>query len=559
MVTVAKNKPPRSNPLTTHVIPPTTIPPGSIVDAYLRDSGGLKQDRSITRQLEALTEYCKQHNFILRTPYQDAAKSGTTTAGRDNFLRMVADYEIPANRPKALLIWNYARFARDVDDSQLYKAIIRKWGVVIHSLTDDVPEGRFGRLIEMLIEISNEDKAKQTAIDASDGLRSIVQQGAMPGTPPAGFKREPILTTNYRTGEKRTNHRWVPDPDWIPRIKQAFAMKAAGASLIQIHNQTHIYTAINSYRTFFQNELYIGILHFGKHTIDGYCPPIIDPETWINVQKILALHAARQHVSSPTSIHPRRKNSATYLLSGISYCAKCKSPLWGMSSGQRDGSYYRRYACTRAKRNRNCDLQPIPAEALEKNVIEKLTAFFEDPYNLQSLLEEDRKYIEDSASKSKALAKDIQKQITALRRSIANITEAIAQRGHSKAMLAKLSDLETQEVTLQSQLNSAKTNIPTSDPPFTEEEIIFFSKRLVSRLQSKDPAIVRNVLLGTIHQVIVDRTPNNIIGIIQIHSPHESLPPPNTPEGIFGGGAREAGGGGIITASISPTPVGALF
>ncbi len=42
---------------TNYVPPPATLQPGLIVDAYLRDSGGEKQDRSVARQLEAIKLY----------------------------------------------------------------------------------------------------------------------------------------------------------------------------------------------------------------------------------------------------------------------------------------------------------------------------------------------------------------------------------------------------------------------------------------------------------------------------------------------------------------------
>lgn len=154
-------------------------------------------------------------------------------------------------------------------------------------------------------------------------------------------------------------------------------MKASGDTLIQIHKATHIHNSLNSYRTFFLNKLYIGVLVFGDLTIEHYCDPMIDIETWEKVQKIPTLHTNREHVLSPTHLHPRRKSEkATYLLSGLVVCAKCRSPLFGMTSSQRNGSYYRRYACTRRSRRRDCDLTPIPANALEKEVLQSITVFF---------------------------------------------------------------------------------------------------------------------------------------------------------------------------------------
>jgi hypothetical protein len=56
----------------------------------------------------------------------DEAESGKSTAGREDFNRMVECYEIPANRPAGLILWNYARFARDIDDAQFNKNRMRQ-------------------------------------------------------------------------------------------------------------------------------------------------------------------------------------------------------------------------------------------------------------------------------------------------------------------------------------------------------------------------------------------------------------------------------------------------
>ena len=98
------------------------------------------------------------------------------------------------------------------------------------------------------------------------------------------------------------------------------------------------------------------------------------------------------------------------------------------------------------------------------------------------------------------------------------------------------------------------TEIPTAPPPLTIEEITFLSKRLVARLQCKDSSTTRNILLGTISQVLIDRTPKEAFGLINIYAPKVN-PPPNIGEAVFGGG--QGGGSGIITASTPLHPVGA--
>jgi len=42
-------------------------------------------------------------------------------------MRMMEHYKHITNRPVALLLWNYARFARDIDDAQFHKNTPQIW------------------------------------------------------------------------------------------------------------------------------------------------------------------------------------------------------------------------------------------------------------------------------------------------------------------------------------------------------------------------------------------------------------------------------------------------
>ncbi len=537
----------------SYLPPPSTLPPGSIVDSYRRDSGGSRQDKSTDQQLTEIEAFCKRHGLIHRHKFVDDAKSGGSTIARDDFNRMIEEYATPANRPNGLLLWNYARFARDIDDAQFNKIRLRQWGIIIHSFNDQIPEGDYGRVIEFLIDVANEEKRKQTSVDAKRGLKDLVEKyGCMPGTPPRGFKRTPVDLGPRRDKSQHIVHRWEPDPELIPRIKKAFEMKAAGDTLIQIHKETRLYNAINSYRTFFENELYIGILRFGDLTIENYCEPMIDLPTWKVVQTLLTRHSNRQHIHAPNSLHPRRKSElANYLLTGIVYCGRCKSPLWGMSSQQRNGSYYLRYACTKRQRRLECDLQPIPARTLEKEVVKEIIHFFESPQNIRELIELDRQQADQLIEKNKAAAKEIQKEINTLRRSITNITTAISESGHSKALLTKLKLLEEQETDLQSRLQNVKTQTPAVIPPLTENEIGLLSQSLLTRLTSPDPATLRRVLLTTIHSVIIDRNGPRAFGLVNIkRHPRDSKTPAEDNPAITASSITNPAGAPLQTRSI---------
>src|SRR5688500_5177475 len=104
--------------------PPPGLPARSRVWAYLRDSGGPSQEQSIDQQEREIIAYCKRYGLILVKVFRDVARSGGSVIGREEFMSMIDLSEDLKLRPQALLIWNFARFARDYNDFVYYKATL---------------------------------------------------------------------------------------------------------------------------------------------------------------------------------------------------------------------------------------------------------------------------------------------------------------------------------------------------------------------------------------------------------------------------------------------------
>ena len=494
--------------------PPSTLPKGSTVWAYLRDSGGENQDRSIPRQLEVIQTYCAKHRLQLIHVYKDEARSGTTTAGRDGFLRMIDTSEQKEGNPAGLLLWSFSRFGRNMDDAQFFKSRLRRNGIIIHSLTDQIPEGHYSRFVETLIDISNEERSRQTSIDARDGLRSLVMQKAVPGTPPRGFKRTPIMTVNPRTGEQRKRHQWVPDPKSMRRVRKAFQMRAAGASLKEIHAHTRLFASVNSYKSFFTNKLYIGILEFGDIIVADYCKPVIDMDIWNAVQKRIEEYSQQQF----KKLHPRR-TSSSYLLSGHTVCARCDSPMNG-NTVLRKGSASRDegYRCSRSKRRAGCDAGRISGRKLEALVLDTLVEFVLKPDNLSAIQEIAIENQQQGETERLArIAERIQDR-SAVSRKIANITRAIAEAGHSDALLEDLRRLEADMVVIKKDLD--RLDVPIQPVPrLTTPQIETASKRLIQRLTSGSLADRRQALRGIVESIRAERVGRKIYALITYYYP----------------------------------------
>lgn len=499
--------------------PPATLPPGSTVWAYLRDSGGPTQERSVQQQREMLIEYCNQHKLILsRSPFEDVHKSGGTVQGRDNFDYMIS-LSATSEKPNGLLIWNFARFSRGGPyDAQLYKSILRHRGIVIHSLTDKIPEGEFGPVIEAIIDVANKQKKDEASAGAWRGLRHNVKQGAVPGTPPLGFIRTPIKTINAE-GVERMAHRWDPDPAYKHRINKAFQMKAKGESLASIHKEIKLYNSVNSYVTFFSNPIYIGTLRYGDMVVENYCDPTVSKKLWDKVQAIMKDNAGRRYLDSKTD-HPRRKSSV-YILSGMIKCARCGSPMNGLSTPQPYGKDYRRYNCATAKNKKTCDIKPVPAEFVEKLVIENLHKFFDDPQNLINLLSILKNEQDSLGAKITQERKSLQHQLLLVRKKIANVTGILAERPKSSALLKKLDDMEAEEASILSKIEQAKSQSVSTIVIPSLEQAQKQAHKIQSDLQTKDPTFIRQTLLGVIPEVVIDRIGKEVIGKLNFyHNPY---------------------------------------
>jgi DNA invertase Pin-like site-specific DNA recombinase len=483
----------------------------------LRDSGGPNQDRSVTQQRDEVSQYCQKYNLVLiHPPFEDIHRSGGSTIGRSAFDQMLALSAREGLRPKGLLVWNFARFARDVDDSHFYKAILRKRGILIHS------EGPFGPVIETLIHVSDEQKKHEASLGARRGLRALVRQGAMPGTPPKGFKIEAVATVS-ELGVKRQAHRWVPDPELIPLIRRAWELRASGLSLAEIARQTHLYKSLNCFSTFFTNKIYIGELHYGDQVIENYCEPIIDRPTWEAVQLQVQKYAARQNVHARDHQHPRRKSSS-FLLSGLAICARCKSPLYGHNSPQKGGSTDFSYRCSGGRRKRDCALPRIPAFALEQAVIDGLQAALTDPLLMNEIYalansRQDAWQVERNRRRSEIL-----RQRTRTRSQLAHLTAAIAEAGHSRSLLEKLSALEKDLTAAETELSSLDQQVPVT--PQLPELVLASLKDLKTKLASLDLHQRQAILRQFISSVRVDRHDRHLVIQMDIYYPGKDLPTP---------------------------------
>ena len=74
------------------------------------------------------------------------------TADRPEFQRMIGLSKQKEPPFTIILVWKLSRFARNREDSILYKAMLRKHGVSVVSINEHIEDSPSGRMLEGMIE-----------------------------------------------------------------------------------------------------------------------------------------------------------------------------------------------------------------------------------------------------------------------------------------------------------------------------------------------------------------------------------------------------------------------
>src|SRR5581483_3362586 len=98
-----------------------------------------EKDLSIPAQLKALRDYALRRGWDIEREYIDEAESARS-ADRPKFQEMVAAAKQKNPPFNVILVWKLSRFARNREDSVLYKALLRRNGVDVVSINEQIDE-----------------------------------------------------------------------------------------------------------------------------------------------------------------------------------------------------------------------------------------------------------------------------------------------------------------------------------------------------------------------------------------------------------------------------------
>jgi site-specific DNA recombinase len=461
--------------------PPKSLPPGSIVIAYLRDSGGPNQEESIGQQERAITDYCREYGLILHKVYSDTA-SGRKTKKRDQFMQMFSDVMSTHEdlRPAGLLLWAFSRLSRNYAQFQRYFYTLVDFGIVVHSLTDEeIPEGLAGGVVLSVKAYSNADYSEQLSKSIKRGIADRVKEGYNNGgQAPRGYKiiREEQASTRAN-GAKRVGIRWEPDPDISPLVVLAWELRAQGIGYGEITKATggKLYKNKNSWASHFRNKSYLGIGKAGELEIPDHHTPIITWELWNAVKKIEKTMPRHGRSGDPT--HPSRIKHPS-LLSGLSFCIYCGAAMVLHTSKD-----YRSYQCGKRDRQRgykDCtQARSVNARIADRVILDTALNRILSPTFIETLLSEIQNQMVDTVQ----IDREIGTASTLLintERSITRLLSLAEETGDIKEIAIRLKQLRQERDEYTAQINRLKNERSVEMPEITPEalELVFSTWRV---------------------------------------------------------------------------------
>lgn len=301
--------------------------------AYIRVSTDDQLEYSPDSQLKVIRDYARKSGYLLPETYifLDEGISGKSARNRTAFHRVIALARSPTHPIDAILLWKFSRFARNQEEAILYKKRLAQNGVSVVSISEPLPDGPFGSLIERIIEWEDEYYSINLAQEVRRGMTEKATRGQLQATPAYGYRAE--------------NNRLVPIPEEARLVREIFRRFAAGEGYLPLAKymnalgtRTHRGNAFErrTIEYIIRNPVYIGKLRWNpsgrtkrgcwddQHLIvsEAGHQPLIDFDTWSDAQVRADLLKARSPRPCARPDAPRH-----HWLCGIVRCASCGSGL----------------------------------------------------------------------------------------------------------------------------------------------------------------------------------------------------------------------------------------
>lgn len=317
--------------------------------AYIRVSDERQDEYSPDSQLKKIREYAAKDGYYIPDEYvfYDDGISGRSAKKRGDFNRMIATAKEKDRPFETIFVWKFSRFARNQEEAMVYKNLLRKNSVSVVSVSEPIPEGHFGTLIERIIEWMDEFYSINLGAEVTRGMTEKASRGEPNCPPPYGYVMR--------------DKKYYPDEESgaADIVREVFRRYADGEGMREIA----VDLGNRGVRTKFggkpenrwieymlYNPCYIGMIRWTLDgaravskrdykndnimVVQGQHEPLISNELWETVQNCIAEQKKRY------APYAKKSQNVEYMLKGLVRCSACGSTLAaGGASGKNKTRY----------------------------------------------------------------------------------------------------------------------------------------------------------------------------------------------------------------------------
>lgn len=292
---------------------------------YIRVSTEDQAELSPDAQKRLLLDFAQKNHIIISNEFIfSESVSGRHVQKRPEFQRMIAIAKQPSHPIDVILVWKYSRFARNQEESIVYKSMLKKDNVDVISVSEPLIDGPFGSLIERIIEWMDEYYSIRLSGEVLRGMKEKALQH--------GYQTTPCL------GYEAVGH---GKPFQINEAEYAMVSYIMDLYDNQNIDETAIARRCNDlgYRTkrgnrferrtidrILQNPFYCGIVSWNGVEFDGAHEVRLSRDRFQKRQKLIA--------SRRRPVKARNVSTCKHWLSGLLKCSVCGATLSYTGNGK---------------------------------------------------------------------------------------------------------------------------------------------------------------------------------------------------------------------------------
>ena len=223
-------------------------------------------DLSVDAQLNFLRDYSRENDYVVVREYVDEDER-RHIVNTPQFGKMIDEAGLSKAAFHKILVWKLSRFTRKPEHDVALRSMLRRRGVRVVSIAEDVDNTPTRKLMEEVVEFMDEFRSWNLGLDVTSGMWEAASRGFwISSQVPVGYRR-----VSAQDGPKKRS-KLETDATTAPIVKRIFDMAEAGRTMVDIvrilnekglassRGKPWSKTSVHSILT---NEVYTGTLLWG--------------------------------------------------------------------------------------------------------------------------------------------------------------------------------------------------------------------------------------------------------------------------------------------------------